>query len=40
MRNVYLGKHKEYHDAITALPFETALNELPQLLASEQSTPF
>lgn len=29
---VFLGKHTEYHETITALPFEQTLKELPQLL--------
>jgi len=30
---LFLGKHKEYHGNITAVPFEEALKELPQLLS-------
>ena len=30
---VYLGKNKEYHDNITAIPFEEALKVLPDILA-------
>jgi predicted AAA+ superfamily ATPase len=30
---VYLGKNKEYHDNITALPYEEALKILPDILA-------
>lgn len=29
---IHLGQHKEYHGDIQAIPFETALKELPQLL--------
>jgi len=29
---IFLGKQKEYHDAITAIPVEQALRELPQLI--------
>lgn len=29
---LFLGKQKEYHDRVTALPFEQALLELPQLI--------
>lgn len=32
LRILYLGKHKEYHGNITAIPFEEALKELPQLI--------
>lgn len=31
---IFLGKHKEYHGNITAIPFEEALRELPQLIGS------
>jgi hypothetical protein len=30
---VYLGKNNEYHDNITAVPFEEALKILPNILA-------
>ncbi len=30
---IFLGKHKEYHDDINAIPFETALRDLPKILA-------
>lgn len=30
---IFLGKHKEYHGDITAIPLEQALKELPELLA-------
>lgn len=29
---LYLGKHKEYHENIIAIPFEEALRELPKLI--------
>jgi len=29
---VYLGKNREYHENITAIPFEEALLDLPELL--------
>lgn len=29
---IFLGKHKEYHNDINAIPFETALQELPKIL--------
>ncbi len=30
---IYLGEHKEYHEAITAIPFVQALKELPYMLS-------
>jgi uncharacterized protein len=30
---IYLGKHKEYHGDIKVIPFEDALQELPQLIS-------
>lgn len=30
---IFLGKQKEYHDTITARPFEETLRELPQLIS-------
>ncbi len=33
---LFLGNHKEYHGNITALPFEQALKELPQILALQE----
>ncbi len=32
---LFLGKHKEYHGNITAIPFEQALQELPQLIGKQ-----
>lgn len=32
LRIIYLGKHKEYHGNITAIPFEEALRELPKFI--------
>lgn len=29
---LYFGSHKEYHDTITAIPFEQALKELPAII--------
>lgn len=30
---IFLGKNKEYHDNITAIPLEQALGELPDLIS-------
>ncbi len=30
---LFLGSHKEYHDGITVMPFQEALQELPQLIS-------
>jgi len=32
LRILYMGKHKEYHGNITAIPLEEALRELPELI--------
>lgn len=32
---IFLGKHKEYHGNITAIPFEQALQELPALIGKK-----